>query len=138
MTLVDRVARRLHAQQIDVDFTDAQLADLVELGQNHNIDDVDDIDWPGEFGDFVPFAILSDAAADDDDEPVRAFLIMSVTDAACPVYLWDYDGWTIYPIAQSLDDFIGGVASGKRFEHAHASTPYKKYVWVADTEEDDE
>jgi hypothetical protein len=128
-----------------VDFLDPALADLSELGEQQDIDDMDDVDWKGEFGDYVPFATLVDAAAEDEDEdyvePVKSFLIVSISDAACPVLVWDYDGWTIYPLANSLDDFLAGVASGKRLEHDRAGSPYKKFTWVdpgADEEEDED
>jgi hypothetical protein len=119
----------------EVDFTDEQLADLSALGEDRWIDDMDDIDWEGEFGDYVPFATLTDAHADEDDEPVRSFLILSVKDAGCPVLVWDYDGWTIYPLAKSLDDFVDGVAKAPALEHDRAGQSYKKFSWV---EEDDD
>jgi hypothetical protein len=127
-----------------VDFLDPALADLGELGEQQLIDDMDDVDWAGEFSDFIPFATLVDAAAEEEDEevePVKGFLIVSVTDAACPVLLWDYDGWMIYPLAKSLDDFLAGVASGKRLDHDRAGSPYKRFAWVdpgADEDEDED
>jgi hypothetical protein len=125
-----------------VDFLDPALTDLAELGEQQNIDDMDDVDWPGEFGDYVPFATLVDAASEEDDEedvePVKGFLIVSVTDAACPVLLWDYDGWMIYPLASSLDDFLAGTARAKRLEHDRAGSPYKKFTWVDPGEDEDE
>jgi len=127
-----------------VDFLDPTLADLSELGEQQDIDDMDDVDWKGEFGDYVPFATLVDASAEDEDEepePVKGFLIVSVTDGTCPVLVWDHDGWTIYPLARSLDDFLAGVASGKRLEHDRAGSPYKKFAWVepgADEDEDED
>ncbi len=121
----------------EVDFTDEQLADLSALGEDHWIDDMDDVDWPGEFGDFVPFATLTDTHAEEDDEPVRSFLIVSVKDAACPVLVWDYDGWMIYPLSKSLDDFVDGVAKSPKIEHDRAGAPYKKFVWVEEEDEED-
>jgi hypothetical protein len=121
----------------DVEFIDAQLTDLAALGEDHGIDDMDDIDWPDEFADFVPFATLSDAFAGEEAEPMKSFLIMSVRDDSCPIAVWDYDGWSIYPLAQSIDDFIAGVAKAKRLGHNRAATPYKKFSWQPATRDDD-
>jgi len=122
----------------DVDFTDEQLADLSALGEDHWIDDIDDIDWPAEFGDFIPFATLTDTHADEDDEPVRSFLIVSVKHASCPVHVWDYDGWMIYPLAKSLDDFVDGVAKAQALSHDRAGQPYKKFSWVEEEDGDED
>jgi len=121
-----------------VDFTDDDLADLGALGENHFIDDMDDVDWPGEFGDYVPFATLEDARADDEDAPVKSFLIVSVTDAACPVLVWDYDGWMVYPLAKSLDDFVAGVARAETLEHDRAGHAYEQFTWVAEDDDGDD
>jgi SMI1/KNR4 family protein SUKH-1 len=122
----------------DVDFMDDQLADLNALGEDHWIDDMEDVDWEGEFGEYVPFATLVDTHADEDDEPIRSFLIVSVKDASCPVLVWDYDGWMIYPLAKSLDDFVDGVAKAAALEHDRAGQPYKKFSWVEEEEDEDE
>jgi hypothetical protein len=122
----------------EVDFTDELLADLNALGEDHWIDDIEDVDWPGEFSSYVPFATLTDTHAEEDDEPVRSFLIVSVKDAACPVLLWDYDGWMIYPLAKSLDDFVDGVAKAPKLEHDRAGSPYKKFAWIEEEDEADE
>ncbi len=122
----------------EADFTDEQLADLSALGEDHWIDDMDDVDWPGEFADYVPFATLTDTHADEDDEPVRSFLIVCIKDAACPVLVWDYDGWMIYPLAKSIDDFVDGVAKSPKISHERAGSPYKKFSWIEDDEEEDE
>jgi hypothetical protein len=122
----------------EVDFTDEQLADLNALGEDHWIDDMADVDWDGEFGDFVPFATLTDAHADEEDEPVKSFLVVSVKDAACPVLVWDYDGWMIYPLAKSLDDFVDGVAKAAKLEHDRAGSPYKKFSWIESDEDEEE
>ncbi len=124
----------------DVDFTDEVLADLSTLGEEQFIDDIDDVDWKGEFGDYVPFARLTDIHQDEEDEPVKGFLIVSVKDAACPVLVWDYDGWMIYPLAKSLDDFVDGVAKAGKLAHDRAGHSYKKFTWVdpSDDDEDEE
>lgn len=121
-----------------VDFTDDVLSDLAALGEEHWIDDMEDVDWAGEFSDYVPFATLADVHAADDDEPVRSFLIVSVKDPACPVLVWDYDGWMIYPLAKSIDDFVDGVAKTKKLEHDRAGQPYEKFTWITDESEEDE
>ncbi len=122
----------------EVDFTDELLTDLSALGEDHWIDDIDDVDWPGEFSDYVPFATLTGTHAEEDDEPVRSFLIVSVKDAACPVLVWDYDGWMIYPLAKSLDDFVDGVAKAPKLDHDRAGSPYKKFSWVEEEDEGEE
>jgi hypothetical protein len=121
----------------EVDFTDDLLTNLSALGEEHWIDDIDDVDWPGEFGDFVPFGTLADVHGEE-DEPVKSFLIVSVKDAACPVLVWDYDGWMIYPLAKSLDDFVDGVAKAGKLDHDRAGSPYKKFAWVEDEDEGDD
>ncbi|HEX4517415.1 MAG TPA: hypothetical protein VH054_27910, partial [Polyangiaceae bacterium] len=121
----------------EVDFTDDLLTDLSALGEEHWIDDIDDVDWPGEFADYVPFGRLTDAHGDE-DEPVKSFLIVSIKDAACPVLVWDYDGWMIYPLAKSLDDFVDGVAKSPRIDHDRAGSPYKKFSWIEDEDEGDD
>jgi hypothetical protein len=138
LKLVDGFVRGTFA----VDFLDKALTDTSELGEQQCIDDMDDVDWKGEYGDFVPFATLTDVTADEDDEPMKSFLIVSVKDAACPVLVWDYDGWTIYPLAKSIDDFLAGVANPPKSKHDRAATPYKKFTWVeaedSDKSDDDE
>ncbi len=121
----------------EVDFTDDLLADLSALGEEHWIDDIDDVDWPGEFGDYIPFGRLTDAHGEE-DEPVKSFLVVSVKDAACPVLVWDYDGWMIYPLAKSLDDFVDGVAKASKLVHERAGHPYKKFAWVEEEDEDED
>jgi len=133
LKLVDGYLRGI----FEVDFTDDLLTDVSALGEEHWIDDIDDVDWPGEFGDYVPFARLTDAHGEE-DEPVKSFLIVSVKDAACPVFVWDYDGWMIYPLAKSLDDFVDGVAKAPKLDHDRAGSPYKKFAWVDDEDEGDD
>ena len=121
-----------------VDFTDDALIDLGTLGEDFGIDDMDDVDWRGEFGDYVPFATLTDVHAEDDDEPVKSFLIVSVTEEECPVLVWDHDGWMIYPLAKSLDDFVAGVAKAAQLEHDRAGHAYEKFAWVDEDEDEDD
>jgi hypothetical protein len=122
----------------DVDFTDDVLADLGALGEEQLIDDMDDVDWSGEFGDYIPFARLTDIHQDEEDEPVKGFLIVSVKDAACPVLVWDYDGWMIYPLSKSLDDFVDGIAKAGKLDHDRAGHSYKKFAWVDPSDDDDD
>ena len=117
----------------DVAFTDPQLADLAAFGKSRGIEDMDDIDWADEFGDFVPFATLTDAFKGERAEGLKSFLIVGVKEDTCPVAVWDYDGWSIYPLAQSIDDFVAGVAKAKRLGHNRAATPYKKFAWQSTT-----
>jgi len=120
-----------------LDFTDDALADLGTLGEDSGIDDMDDVDWPGEFADYVPFATMLDAHGED-DEPVKSFLVVSVKDPACPVLVWNYDGWMIYPLAKSLDDFVAGVAKSKALDHDRAGHAYQQFTWVAEDEDEDD
>ena len=121
-----------------LDFTDDDLADLSALGEDFGIDDMDDVDWPGEFGEWVPFATMQDAHDEDGEDPVKSFLIVSVQDPACPVLVWNYDGWMVYPLAKSLDDFVDGVAKAESLEHDRAGHPYQKFAWVEDDEDEDD
>lgn len=118
------------------------LADLDAIGEDFGIDDMDDLDWSEEFADFVPLAILEEDSDDDDDDDgdvVGAFLVVQISDPECPVWVWDQDGWMIYPLAASLDDFLAGVAwEGKQpVEHARAGHPYSAFEWVDDVPDDE-
>ena len=124
---------------VRVDFTDDDLADLSSLGEDYGIEDMDDVDWRGEFGDYVPFATMTDAHEDEDEEePTKSVLIVSVKDPACPVLVWNYDGWMIYPLADSLDDFVGGSAGAEEIEHDRAGHPYEKFAWVEEEDDDED
>lgn len=125
--------------RFDVDFGDSDLLDIESLGEACWIDDMYEVDWPELFADFIPFARLHDEGSlygddeDDDDfpDPVRSFLVMQVSDPDAPIWVWDYDGWRLYPLAASLDDFIKGVAwQGKEpLEHIKKSYPYSAFGW---------
>ena len=117
--------------RFEVSFGDYSLRDLEALGEECWIDDMYEVDWPENFADFVPFVRLIDEGAEDFDEPVRSFLVIQVSDEEAPVWLWDYDGWSVYPLAASLEDFLKGRAwEGKDpLDHHFASTPYKRFRW---------
>jgi len=100
-----------------VDHLDDNLTELEDLAEEHWIDDLFDIDWAEDFEGFVPFATLVDAGdprepGSEGWRPVRSFLVIDASNPACPVLLWDYDGWTLYPLARSLDDYTAGEAWG--------------------------
>lgn len=124
------------------------LCDLSAIGDDFGIDDIDDVDWEDEFGDFVPLAVLEDpdddvdddVDDDDDDDLVGAFLVVRVTDTECPVYVWDADGWTLYPLAASLDDFVAGKAwQGKApVPHDRDGAPYEAFAWADELDDDDD
>jgi hypothetical protein len=118
------------------DFYDADLADLAALGEKHWIDDLEDVEWAADYGDLVPLATIADAFADpgaERFEPAKAFLVVQVTDAECPVYVWEYDGWRVYPLAASLDDFLAGRAwTGKQpLAHERLGSSYTAFRWLA-------
>lgn len=120
--------------QFSVDFGDRDLLDTKALGEACWIDDMYEVDWPEIFADFVPFARLFDEGADDEEEfvePVRAFLVLQVTDPDGPIWLWDYEGWRVYPLAASLTDFVDGRAWQEKtpLEHSKASYAYSAFSW---------
>jgi hypothetical protein len=137
--------------RFQVDFDDASLLDLNELGENLNIDAImagGDLDgaWKDTYGDCVPFATLADAAAEGEDDadggdynPVKGFLVVDTSHEECPVLLFDYE-CSLYPVADSLDGFLRGEPPTRkeRFEREHVSwnCRYKKLSWADPTEKD--
>ena len=125
--------------RFDVDFGDFDLLNPKSLGEACWIHDMYEIDWPEIFADFIPFARLHDEGTlygDDDSsedfpDPVRSFLVLQISDAEAPIWVWDYDGWRVYPLAASLEDFIEGIAwQGKEpLDHGKASFPYTAFSW---------
>ena len=49
--------------------------------------------------------------ANDESVVVKSFLVIDAATPSCPVAIWDYDGARLYPLADSLDDFLDGRAS---------------------------
>lgn len=117
-------------------FTGSSLCDLAEIGAEYWIDDIEDIDWGEEFADFVPFATLDDPDPEPGSEgwePSRAFLVVQVSDPECPVWVWNYDGWMIYPLAASLDDFVAGTAWRAKTPLPHdrfGGMRYQSFAWT--------
>jgi hypothetical protein len=73
------------------------------------------LDWSTHFPQHVPLSTLYDPELDeptaDASLVVKSFLTLDASHPACPVAIWDYDGWRLYPLADSLDDFLGGRAT---------------------------
>jgi Flp pilus assembly protein TadD len=84
-----------------LDFDSEDLADPTELALGHGIDDADDIDWTGDYSNYLPLAGLHHPEA---TEP-KMFLMFDVR-GKHPVVLFDHEGWTLYPLAESLDRFL--------------------------------
>ena len=59
-----------------------------------------EIEWSSHPG-CVPFATIGDEEA--------PFLVCCITEAACPVLIWEPDDGSLTPIADSLDDFLAGL-----------------------------
>jgi hypothetical protein len=121
------------------------LCDLGAIGSDYGIDDIDDIDWSGDFAGYAPFAVLDvvDEEGEVDDEEsseLGTFLVIKVDDADCPIYVFEEEGWMLYPLAATLDDFIAGNAwTGKDpAPHDNLGDPYEEFEWVDEVPEDDD
>lgn len=91
----------------DMNFVDPLLPDVAELGMNAGIHDMDDVPWRDDYAGFVPLASLSHP---DVDEP-KVFLVQQVAGEENRVLLFDYEGWRLYPLADSLDQFLANLPS---------------------------
>ena len=112
--------------------------DLLVIGDDYGIDDIEDIDWDDEFEGFMPFALL-DSPDEEDLDLLGAFLVVQTSNAKCPVFVWEREGWMLYPLASSLDDFIAGKKwRGAAPDHDNMGLPYKKYAWVDEVPDDDD
>jgi hypothetical protein len=89
----------------DLDFTDRLLTDVTELGENAGIHDMGDVPWNDDYAGYVPLASMSHP---DLDEP-KLFLVHDVARPAHRVFLFDYDGWRLYPLADSFDAFLANL-----------------------------
>jgi hypothetical protein len=88
-----------------MDFVDELLADVAELGQSAGIYDMDDVPWNDDYQGFVPLASLSHPEV---DEP-KVFLVQQVGGDSHRVLLFDYEGWKLYPLADSFDGFLANL-----------------------------
>ena len=86
----------------DMDFVDELLPDVAELGQNAGIYDMDDVPWSDDYAGYVPLASLSHPEV---DEP-KVFLVHQVGGDRHRVLLFDYEGWRLYPLADSFESFL--------------------------------
>lgn len=91
-----------------LDFIDENLSNSTELGMNAGIFDMDDCNWSEEYGDFVPLASMWHPDLKDGS---KGFLVTNVKKAGTPVLLFDYEGWTLYPVANSFNEFLDNLPS---------------------------
>jgi hypothetical protein len=102
-----------------LDFTTDALRDPRKLGEVQGIESLMDaqLDWHREFPRYLPLSTLIDPELDnpcaDESVVVKSFLVIDAGDPACPVAIWDHDGSRLYPLADSLDDFLCGRSSGR-------------------------
>jgi hypothetical protein len=105
-----------------LDFTAPELRDPQRLGEVQGIEDLINgrLDWMTEFPRHLPLSTLIDPELDDPEADesvvVKSFLVIDAADARCPVAIWDYDGWSLHPLADSLDDFLDGTPTRKPVE----------------------
>jgi hypothetical protein len=123
------------------DFGADELADIEELAESQFIDEGDTLadEWKETFGSLVPLAVLDDVEAEDDDEPYKGFLAVDVGKPSAPVFLWDYDGWYCYLLADSFKNFLAGKAAGEDLDpetidtsikdRDKLGTPYQSIAW---------
>jgi hypothetical protein len=88
----------------NLNFVDPDLAHVAELGLKIGISDMDDVPWAEDYSAYVPLAMMWHPKL---DEP-KLFLVVEVSED-CPVLMFDYDGWKLYPIAPSLDQFLAAL-----------------------------
>ncbi len=101
-----------------LDFTSELLTDVVELGQNAGITDMDDVPWSTDYAGYLPIAVLSHP---DVVEP-KIFLVLEAKGAG-PVLLFAQEGWELFPLADSFEAFLAGlpaVTTGRPFTPGEA------------------
>ena len=123
------------------DFGAEELSNIEELAERQFIDEGDTLaeEWEETFGKLVPLAVLDDVEAEDDDEPYRGFLAVDAGKAAAPVFLFDYDGWNCYLLADTFKNFLAGKAAGEDLDmetvdtsisdRDKLATPYQTIAW---------
>ena len=103
-----------------LDFTTEALRDPRRLGEIQGIEDLmnGELEWSANFPHHLPLSTLIDPAIDeptaDQSVVVKSFLVLDAREAACPIAIWDYDGWRLHPLADSLDEFLDGRATRLR------------------------
>ncbi len=134
----------------EVDFGAEELANLEELCEVQWIDEGDTLaeEWKETFGQLVPLALLTDEDADSDSDPVKSFLAVDAGNPKAPVYVWDSDGWMVYLLASSFEDFLAGKAPARNalakiestiVDKKHVSkVPYEAYEWSDEEDDDDD
>lgn len=123
------------------DFGAEELSNIEELAERQFMDEGDTLadEWKDTFGKLVPLAVLSDVEADDDDEPYKGFLAVDAGKPSAPVFLFDYDGWNCYLLADSFKNFLAGKAAGEDtdpdgidtsiLDRDKLATPYETIAW---------
>jgi hypothetical protein len=66
---------------------------------------MDDVPWSDDYAGYVPLASLSHPEV---DEP-KVFLVHQVAGDQHRVLLFDYEGWRLYPLADSFDAFLANL-----------------------------
>ena len=119
------------------------LCDVGAIGDDYGIDDMGDVDWKRDFAGYAPFAVLD--VLDEDGEidvdasaELGAFLLVKVDQPECPVYLFEKEGWMLYPLAASLDDFAAGNAwAGDEPEiHDNLGLRFESFAWIDEVPEE--
>lgn len=114
-----------------LDFTDSDLSNTKELGWNSGIHDMDDCNWSEDYVGYAPLASMSHPKL---KEGAKGFLVMKVSDPALPVLLFDYEGWTLYPLAASFGEFLKNLPNAKN----DTATSFCPWDETADSDEEEE
>ncbi|MGH7284539.1 MAG: SMI1/KNR4 family protein [Polyangiaceae bacterium] len=114
----------------DLDFLDEDLADIAELGNNAGIYDMDDVPWADDYAAYVPLASMTHPEV---DEP-KMFLVLDVESKKNPVFIFGQEGWKLYPIAKSFDEFVDELPKA----HAEITDSFRPGDEDDDGDEDDE
>lgn len=93
-----------------LNFIDEALQNVTDLGMESGITDIDDCNWKEDYADYMPLASLSHPEL---NEGSKCFLVMNIRDSKNPVLLFDYQGWKLYPIAESFENFLRDLPNAK-------------------------
>jgi hypothetical protein len=112
----------------ELDFVNSSLLSLEEIGEYAGIYDIDDIPWDEDYADYVPLALLSHPDVDES----KCFFVIDVVKKDSPVLLFDYEGWTLYPVSDSFDGFL------EKLPEAHNDISRSFTPGDGDEEDDDD